>query len=183
MHYTPITTHRLNTRFLTPEDAAIWLEYATDAKATKYTLDNLLPGRTPEEAAKEFVHFAINRYTSNRLGLQALIDKQTGDFVGQCGLLVQEVNGQREIEVGYHLLRRHWGKGYAAEAAKAFRDYGFENNFAESMVSIIHPENEASKKVAVRNGMQLAATDAKFRDTDYHLYRITRKEWEQLKSI
>ncbi len=129
------------------------------------------------------IDVTIKRYADNRLGLQALIDKQTGAFIGQCGILIQEVNGINEIEVGYHLLRKHWGKGYASEAAQMFRDYGFENKVADSLISIIHPLNFPSKNVALRNGMRMVARGIGFIGKQYDLFRITRKfEWEELKS-
>ena len=132
--------------------------------------------------AQYWIDLCLKRYEENRLGLQALLDKETGAFIGQCGLLKQEVNGKPEIEVGYHLIGRYWGMGYATEAAQMFRDYGFENSATESLVSIIHPLNEQSKKVAMRNGMKLVDTRTIFREQEYHLYRITREEWESIRS-
>jgi [ribosomal protein S5]-alanine N-acetyltransferase len=142
-----------------------------------------MEGKTPEEMAKEVIALSLKRYEEGRFGLQALISKETGAFIGKCGLLLQEVNGKNEIEVGYHLLPAYWGKGYATEAAQRFRDYAFENNITDSVVSIIHPDNTLSKKVALRNGMQLVDAHAAFKGRKYELYRIKRKEWEELKKI
>ena len=130
--------------------------------------------------AQYWIDLCLKRYAENRLGLQALLDKKTGALIGQCGLLKQDVNDKPEIEVGYHLIHRFWGMGYATEAAQMFMNYGFENNVAESLVSVIHPHNEQSKKVALRNGMKLVDTKAIFREQGYHLYRITRTEWESI---
>ena len=180
MPYTDgLESPRLTTRFLTIADVAAWIEYCSDPIATRFTA---IPDKTPEEMAQFLFEVALKRYQDNRLGAQALILKEGGEFIGKCGLFLQEdVNGVTEIEIGYHLLRRHWGKGYATEAAKMFRDYGFKNNFADSIVSIIHPENQLSKNVALRTGMRLVDTDAKFRGNKYHLFRITREEWQILK--
>lgn len=179
MTYTDnLETPRLTTRFLTEADAAVWVEYCSDPIATTYTA---MADKTPEEMAREFIAFTMKRYVENRYGLQALISKETGEFIGMCGLMVQEVNGEPVVEIGYHLLRKHWGKGYASEAAQAFRDYGFTNNVADAIVSIIHPDNEPSKKVAIRNGMKLVETNASFRDKEYNLFRITREEWESIR--
>ena len=172
-----LETPRLVTRFLTQDDVAAWMEYCNDPIATTFT--SFPHKRTPAEMAQYWIDLCLKRYAENRLGLQALLDKETEAFIGQCGLLKQEVNGKIEIEVGYHLIRRYWGKGYAIEAAQMFRNYGFENSDAESLVSIIHPLNEQSKKVAMRNGMKLVDTKAIFREHEYHLFRITRTEWER----
>jgi len=179
MQYTDhLETTRLITRFLTRDDAAIWIEYCKDPTATKFTA---MEGKTPEEMARDGMELTLKRYKENRFGLQALISKETGEFIGICGLLLQEVNGMNEIEIGYHLLPKYWGQGYATEAARKFRDYGFENNVADSIVSIIDPHNYLSKKVARRVGMQMVDDKAIFGGKEHELYRITRKEWEYLK--
>lgn len=179
MHYTDnLQSPRLTTRFVTQDDVLVWVEYCKDPIATKFTA---IPGKSPEELSQYFIDRTMQRYAEGRGGLQALISKDTGEFVGQCGLLVQDVNGVSEIEIGYHLLPRFWGKGYATEAAQLFRDYGFENNVATSLISIIDPGNSASKKVATRNGMALVVKNMLFHDIEHNIFRITRREWEALK--
>lgn len=179
MHYTDhLESARLLTRFLTQADIAPWVEYCSDPVATRFTA---IPGKTPEEMAQYLYDVCMKRYEEKRLGAQVLILKETGEFIGKCGLFVQELSGITEIEIGYHLLRRFWGKGYATEAAQLFRDYGFQNNFAGSLVSIIHPDNQLSKQVAIRNGMKHVDSDVEFKGGRYDLFRITRPEWLSLK--
>ncbi len=180
MKYTDgLETTRLITRFVVPEDAALWIEYFDDpVNCTFIPNTNMLPN---EERAKEWIGYVLKRYAENRLGMQALIHKDTGELIGMCGLMIQEVSGSSETEVGYHLLRRHWGKGYASEAAQKFRDYGFENNMADSIVSIIHPLNFLSKNVAMRNGMSLSEKGGNWRGMEVDVFRITLPEWEKLK--
>lgn len=67
--------------------------------------------------------------------------------------------------------------GYATEAARLFRDYAFEKAGATSVISIIHPENVPSQKVALRNGMQQAASNVLFKDGNWDIYRISRLDW------
>src|ERR1700743_2330191 len=171
-----LETARMTTRFLTQEYAAIWVEYCKDPIATRFTA---FEGKTPEEMAQASIDLSQQRYREHRYGLQALLDKETGQFIGISGLLLQEVNGKNEIEIGYHLLPRYWGKGYATEAARKFRDYALENDIADSVISLIDPDNTESKKVAIRNGMQLVETNAVCKGAKYDLYRITRKEWDE----
>lgn len=185
MHYTDrLETPRLMTRFATRDDIATWLDYCSDSVATTYTA---IAGKTPQETAEIYIDTTLKRYQENRLGLQVLINKETREFIGLCGLLVQEVAGKREIEVGYHLLRRHWGKGYAIEAAQMFRDYAFEAMQLDSVISMIHSENMASQKVALRNGMRHTES-SDFKSTMdaslnriYYIFRITREEWGRMK--
>jgi len=173
-----LETPRLITRFITQADVPAWVEYCRDPVATKFTG---LDGMTPEEMAQEVMNFTLKRYEDGRLGHQALVSKETGTMIGKCGLLLQEdVNGKTEIEIGYHMIRKYWGKGYATEAAQLFRDYAFENAMAPSVVSLIDPLNIQSQQVALRNGMKLVDTEAGFRGNKYYLYRITKEEWEKL---
>lgn len=180
MHYADcLESNRLTTRFVTQGDVTIWTEYCRDPVATRFTV---IPGKTPEELSWFFIDRTMQRYAEGRGGLQALISKDTGEFVGQCGLLVQNVNGVDEVEIGYHLLPRFWGKGYAAEAAQLFRDYGFRHNVATSLISIIDPGNSASQKVATRNGMILVEKNILFHDVEHDIFRITRREWETFRT-
>ena len=87
------------------------------------------------------------------------------------GLLSQNVNGVMEIEIGYHLLKKHWRKGYAIEAANLFKQYVIDNNIAKSIVSIIHVNNINSKNVALKNGM-LPDGEVEFYGDPHIVYRI-----------
>lgn len=178
MHYTDkLESERLTTRFLTMNDIPTWAAFFRDADTTALHKPTAL---SPEEQSAMWIDFAMKRYAENRLGLQALILKDTGALIGQCGLLAQTANGQAVTEIGYHLLRPYWGKGYAIEAARLFRDYGFSHNFDDAIVSLILPENNRSQQVAIRNGMTLYDRDTEFRGEHYHMYRIRREEWEQI---
>lgn len=104
----------------------------------------------------------------------ALVEKETNVLVGWCGLLVQVVDGKEELEVGYSLLPAYWGKGYATEASRRCLELAFENQLAESLISIIQIHNTPSQRVAERNGL------IRERQTTYHgnpvfIYRIERK--------
>ena len=66
---------------------------------------------------------------------------------------MQEELQKTELEIGYHLLKKYWHKGYAIEAAELFKNYAFENNLCQSLISIIHINNTASHHVAIKNGM------------------------------
>ena len=176
-----LETERLHTRFLKPEDAETWMEYVTDPIATTFMPNDA--GLSYEDWTKHWIAFSIKRYREQRYGLQALIHKETGAFIGLCGLLLQEVNDTSEVEIGYHLFRKNWGLGYASEAAQMFRDYAFENEQADSVISIIHPLNFQSKNVAKRNGMTLSEKGVMFRDKEVDVFRITREEWQRLKGV
>lgn len=83
----------------------------------------------------------------------ATIHKADHKLIGRCGLIPQLVDGQKEVEIGYLLAKEYWGRGLATEAAVAIRTYGFELGF-NRLISLIVPENIASQKVALKNGMK-----------------------------
>jgi RimJ/RimL family protein N-acetyltransferase len=76
-------------------------------------------------------------------------------LLGYCGFFQQRVDEIDEIEIGYRLEPTYWGRGLATEAARAVRDHGFNDLQLERMISLIHPENEPSRRVAEKNGMIL----------------------------
>jgi [ribosomal protein S5]-alanine N-acetyltransferase len=78
------------------------------------------------------------------------------------------------MEIGYHLLPKFWHGGYASEAAIACKDFAFKNNLSESLISIIHPKNIASQKVAIKNGMTLDK-ETSWREMKVWIFRINKK--------
>jgi [ribosomal protein S5]-alanine N-acetyltransferase len=168
-------TERLWFRPLENEDATIWLEFLKDDNSVKFLGMDL--DQSPEERCKEWFMRVEDRYKNNLGGLNALIDKQTGDFIGQCGLLIQQVDGKQELEIGYSLMPQYRNRGFASEAAKKCRDFAFKNNFSDHLISIIHEENTRSKKVARRNGMTLIKRSL-FMNLPVEIFGITKMEWE-----
>jgi ribosomal-protein-alanine N-acetyltransferase len=89
------------------------------------------------------------------MGLWATIFKETGRFIGRCGLLPWTIDGQLEVEVAYTLAQEYWGLGLATEAARGIRDYGFERLGLSRLICLIDPANQASRRVAEKIGMRL----------------------------
>ena len=106
-----------------------------------------------DEEVQKWLDNQLGRYDRDGFGLWAVILKEGGSFIGQCGLTMQEYGGERVVEVGYLFARAYWHRGYATEAARACRDYAFAELGVNEVFSLIRTTNEASKRVAVRNGM------------------------------
>ena len=132
----------------------------------------------PQEQCEKWFEITENRYKNNLGGMNVLIDKASDEFIGQCGLLIQEVDGIQELEIGYSILPDHRNKGYATEAAQKCRDYAFENNFTDSLISIIHAENLRSEKVAKKNGMTFNKKTI-FKEMPVNIFRITKTDWRK----
>ncbi len=165
---------RLITRKLTENDIILWTDFFKDKEAIQF-----FPAfaDSDEERSKHWIERQLTRYEENRFGLQALIDKDTKKFIGQCGLLTQEVDGKTEIEVGYHIFKKYWGQGFAPEAARLFIEFAFKNNLTESVISIIHVENIKSQRVADKNGL-IREKPTNWLDLDVYIYRIKKENWK-----
>lgn len=103
----------------------------------------------------EWLDRQTQRYEDYGFGLWAVILKETGEMIGQCGLTMQPYNDRQVLEVGYLFQKKFWHHGYACEAAIACKEYGFEVLGAGEVFSIIRDTNEASQRVAQRNGMTI----------------------------
>lgn len=168
-------TKRLRFRSLSLADRDGLMPFFTDPLATKY-----LPVQpNVDEFVDSWLARQMKRYKSIGSGLCAMELKQTNELIGQCGLILQFVDGIPKWEVGYHLLPKFWGKGFATEAAIACRDFCFENEMAETIISLIHPDNKKSFEVATRNGMTFWK-DTVFKGEPCKVYRIRREDWEKL---
>ena len=100
-------------------------------------------------------------------------------MIGQCGLTWQDWEGTQVPEVGYLFQRAFWHQGYAAEAARACRDYAFMKLGMSEVFSIIRDTNIASQKVAQRNGMSLRGRFIKHyfgMDMPHLVFGVTREE-------
>lgn len=145
---------RIRTRFLTDDDIPAWADFLANPEATAHF--HFTDTQTPLERSREWIERQLARYRSKQFGHQALIEKESGKFIGQCGILMQELNGKYVLEIGYHILPEFWGKGFAPEAARLFRQEAFERNWTTKVVSLIVPENHKSIRVAQKNGFQLS---------------------------
>jgi ribosomal-protein-alanine N-acetyltransferase len=95
-----------------------------------------------------WIRWACASYVEHGFGLWAVIRTADGAFLGDCGPMLQPVDGDLVPEIGYHIVRRAWGQGYATEAAAACRDLVLGDLGYERVVSIVAPENLASRRVA-----------------------------------
>ena len=109
--------------------------------------------RSPQQTEQHFKGY-LEEYSSAGYCFWAVTHRQSHTFLGLCGLLDQyDVDGQAEVEVAYTLAKEHWNLGFATEAAIACKDYGFQVLDRSRLVSTIAPDNLASQRVALKNGM------------------------------
>ena len=108
-------------------------------------------------------------------GIWAVEGRQTGNLVRRVGLFNPE--GWPGLELGWVLARSCWGKGYATEAARRALEYLFKELNRQRVISLIHPENHSSIRVAERIGENLEGQTDLF-GHPVLVYRIDRRSWE-----
>jgi len=145
-----IETPRLTLRFLRPDDLDAMHAYLGDPETMKF-----YPAPYSREFVQQGITKNLERCAKCGYGLFGVELKESGKFIGDCGLVWQDLPTGEELEVGYHFHRDHWGKGYATEAAKACIEYAFANTGVDHVISLIRPENVPSRRVAERNGLRV----------------------------
>lgn len=114
-------------------------------------------GDIKNETDKEnFLNWIYNTYNQgNGLGLKIIINKSTGEYIGQAGLVPQVIDGKHEMEIGYWITSTHWNNGYATEIAERLLYDGFYHRKKTKLIALIQPGNSSSISVAVKIGMSL----------------------------
>ncbi len=134
----------------------------------------------------EWLEKQLFRYQQDGFGLWAVIEKETGIFVGQCGLTWQKWGERQVLEVGYLFQKAYWHRGYATEAAQACKQYAFEVLGAQEVFSIIRDQNFASQRVAVRNQMTQRGSLVKHyygMDMPHLVFSVTAEEYYKEKAL
>ncbi|TFB84134.1 N-acetyltransferase [Cryobacterium algoricola] len=144
---------RLVFRNMTDADLDDMAAMLADADVMEY-----YPRPKNREEAQRWIEWNKRNYLEHGYGLW-LIETTAGEFVGDCGLTWQAVNGRPELEVGYHVRAELQGRGYATEAASACLDFARDIVQAAHLVAIIHPDNRASRRVAEKIGLEFEEDD------------------------
>ena len=160
-------------RHLEPGDLDELFVLYSDPEVRRYFPEGIL---TLEETKDELDWFLNGHPEHHELGLWATIHKESGRFIGRCGLLPWIIEQRLEVEVAYMLAKEYWGQGLGTEAARAILEYGFEKLDLSSVICLVDRENLASRRVAKKIGMEL---EREGRDDKgpYLLYRCERKAY------
>lgn len=109
---------------------------------------------TKAEVAKAIAE-NIRTFETSGYGLFAVMDKHSGEYVGDCGITIQIIDGEEEFEVGYRIRKEYWGQGLAPEAARAMVEYGFKNLGLKKLCSYMAKDHHQSRRTAEKAGMIL----------------------------
>lgn len=174
-------TDRLILREIVPEDAEGLYELDSDPLVHSY-LGNR-PLTTMAQAAEQ-IGFIRRQYLDNGIGRWAVVEKSTGTFLGWSGLkLVREtINDHSDyFDLGYRLIRKFWGQGFASESAIAVLDYGFDVLALEEIFAAAHLDNIASNRILQKLGFGHRG-DFEYDSARHNWYRMLARDWRQVKA-
>lgn len=147
-------TSRLILRELLPSDAEGMFELDSDPDVHRYLGNKPI---TDIEKSREVIAFVRQQYIDNGIGRWAMVEKETDNFIGWAGLkLVKEMTNNHidYYDVGYRLIKKYWGFGFATEAARASLDYGFDVLKLNDLYGVTDANNLASRKVLEKVGLR-----------------------------
>lgn len=128
-----------------------------------------------------FENRIMARTRGNLPALFAVFMREQNELIGYCGFLPQTVDGTEELEIGYRLQPNYWNRGIATEAARAVRDHAFKDLKLARVISLIHPDNHASRRVVEKMGMKFEKQTT-FKTFPTDVFAISRAEWQRLTS-
>lgn len=162
-----LETERLFLRPMNETDVELVFAMRSDEDIMRF----IRAPQTRRAETESWIKLVSSRWTDEKIGFCAIIEKSSKRFVGWCGLWRLQETG--ETEVGYALFKEFWGRGFASEAAGAFLKYGFEHLELEEIVAVANPENTNSRRVMENLGMTYDYT-GKFYERDLVHYTITK---------
>jgi RimJ/RimL family protein N-acetyltransferase len=167
-----LETDRLTLRMLAASDFDAYAEMCADPEVMRYIGDGqpLVRALAWRNLAMMVGHWSLRGY-----GLWAAQERSSGALVGRIGFW--NPDGWPGFELGWMLRRAFWGRGYATEGARAALRFAFVQLGQPHVLSLIHPENAPSIRVAQRLGERLLGP-TEVMGKSALVYRITREEWE-----
>lgn len=152
---TILETPRLLLRTVDEQDTQGFFELDSDPEVVRYV--GSPPVKSPEQSL-EIIHAIQKQYQDYGMGRWSVLSKDTGEFLGWCGLKRMagiRVNGYTDhVDIGYRFLKKHWGAGYATESAKATLEYGFSVLNLKGIYAMSDLGNLASQHVLSKIGLQ-----------------------------
>ena len=166
---TAFETTRLISRRLEKADIPALVALWTDEDVTRH-----LGGPRDPERVERTLETELTEGQADDLGLWPVIEKSTGELIGDCGLLRKDVDGKPEIELNYVIAKKAWGRGYATEVAAAIMDYAFTELGCQRLIALIDPANAASERVAIKLGLRYEKDTLRPGGMQRKLYTLSR---------
>ena len=128
------------------------------------------------EESRGWIERSLLRYDRDGFALCAVVRTEDGLYLGDCGPSIRVVDGVDEPEIGWHVRRDLWGRGYATEAALALRDWFFDDLARDRLIALVAPSNAASCRVAEKIGMRAERETVVF-GGPHRVYVVAPGDW------
>ena len=166
-----IETERLLFRKFELDDLPQLIEQRSDPEMYRYLGGTRM--QNPEALAKR-IRFYMSCYDANGFGMCPMFWKETGEMIGAAGLQPLEDTG--EIEVGYSVIKKLWGRGIGTEAARGWMEFGFTNFGLDRIVAVAVVENTASRRIMEKLGMKYEKTEEHYGE-DCAFYAVSKDDF------
>ena len=171
-----IETKRLFLREMTEHDFPALYKVLSDPEIMQH-----YPYVFDETRVMNWIIRNIERYRIFGFGLWAVCLKENGEMIGDCGLTIQLIDGESLPEIGYHINKKYWRQGFGSEAARAVRDWAFENTEYDCLYSYMKYTNMASFHTALSMGMSKIKEYPDEKNYISYACAITREDWSSMK--
>jgi len=169
-----LETTRLRLREYTQEDFDALYAIISDPVTMQH-----YPKPYDKKGTQRWLDWSMQNYKEYGFGLWAIELKETGEFIGDCGLTIQNIDGEQLPEIGYHIHKDHWRRGYASEAGRAVRDWAFTHTDYPCLYSYMSSTNAGSYSTAASIGLKRIKEYVDNTHDLTYVYALTRQEWEQ----
>ena len=166
-----LQTNRLILREYTQEDFNDLLSILSDPETMKY-----YPKPYDEKGCQRWLDWSFNNYKTFGFGLWAVQLKSTGEFLGDCGITMQQINGKTLPELGFHIHKNHHKKGYATEAGKGVLSHIFKTTDFTHIYCYQTKDNLPSRKTAEKLGFTLLEEYVE-NNVTHTAYRLSREQF------
>lgn len=133
-----------------------------------------------EEGTRRWISWSLDNYKKYGFGLWAIELKETGQFIGDCGITIQNIDGELLPEIGYHIYKDYQGKGFGKEAGLKVRDWVFNKTKYDEVYSYMTSSNVASYSLAKSLGMEKIKEYKDDHEGILFVYCIQRSKWEDI---
>lgn len=169
-------TERLILREIVESDEDDLFRLDSNPEVHRYLGNNPVKERSQ---IQEVIKFIRQQYVDFAIGRWAVIEKESGNFIGWCGIkyIPEHTNGHIDFhDIGYRLIQEYWGKGYATESAKAALSYAFTKMNLKDIYGMTHVENQGSINVLTKLGLQITGTFVE-NGLLINWHQLSRDEW------
>lgn len=173
-------TERLIIREIDASDTDAMFELHSDPEVHRYLGNKTI---TSKEGIMEAIDSLGQQYTDFGVGRWAMINKKTDEFIGWTGFqfVTKVINNHKNFyDLGYRLLKKSWGHGFATESAFASIDYAFNKLNATEIYAMADVENEGSNKILKKVGLKFIESFSN-EGVKHNWYQMTRLDYDEQK--